>query len=92
MLYPRYVLIHVIFLGAIIFFQWMFKGPCPLTLFERAMLAKCAPEEVYEDAFLRHYVKKYFGVMIPPGRIAGTTVALFIGSALLWGVESYVRK
>jgi hypothetical protein len=89
---PKYVPVHVLLLGSVLLSQGACKWRCPLTTFEKAMLARCAPEEVYDDAFLRHYARRYFGVKIPPKRIAQALVVIFVGSVLLWGIDSLIGR
>lgn len=85
--FPRYALIHVIFLGSTLLCQWAYKWRCPLTTLGKAMLARFAPERVYEGAFLRYYIDKYFGVKIPPKGIARALVTVFIVSVTLWAIN-----
>jgi len=90
--YPRYAPLHALFVGAVIACEWACNWRCPLTDLEKAMLARSAPEQVYDGAFIRHYVRRYFGWEIPPKRIAQTLVIIFTGSVILWGVNLLVGR
>ncbi|MBI5733137.1 DUF2784 family protein [Candidatus Jorgensenbacteria bacterium] len=90
--HPGYVPVHILFLGLTLLHQWACKWQCSLTIFEKAMLSKCAPDEVYEGAFVRHYMKKYFRVEIPPKRIVYALVAVFAWTLILWGINSLLGR
>ena len=90
--YPRYVPIHLGLVGSVLLCQWACQWRCPLTDFEKAMLSRCAQEEVYEGAFLRHYVRKHFGWAIPPKRIAQALVAVFAWSFVLWAFDLFFGR
>ena len=81
--FPHYVPWHTLLLDVVIASEALVSFRCPLADLEKFLLKK-GGQEVYEGAFLRHYVEKYFGWTIPPKAILVSLLVCLLYSVALW--------
>lgn len=64
-IFPWYKPIQMVIVTVTITSQIVFLG-CPIVALEKALRRKYDPSETYTGSFVCHYLKKWFGLDIPP--------------------------
>lgn len=80
---PWYKPVHMVVLTTTIASQLLWLG-CPLVALENALRARYDPSVTYRGSFICHYLKKWFGISVPPALISVQLIAMLVISGILW--------
>ena len=80
---PWFILVQMVVVTTTAVSQILWLG-CPLVALENALRAKCDPAQTYSGSFICHYLKKRFGIKVPPIFITAQLIVVLVLSTILW--------